>query len=237
MRVGWLITLVLVITATMPPIAVGQAQAQEAQGKQTEKCPHPEGWIPAAEDLPHILVQHREWMKRWSDSFFYSKQWAEDHPQGRANLCNADLGGAKLNDANLRGAELNKAHLARANLANTTYAPASPPPDAYVAGIQGLRTIIFPNGEETGLVQLRELLQKAGLRNLEREATFSIERGKTWHLLNAFAYWQAEHPDDETIPKQWVQLGLYQIIGFDLIGLGKAVLDHPQVLASILHHG
>ena len=45
MRMGWLVTLVLVIAATMPPIAVGQAQAQEAQGEKTEKCSLPRGGL------------------------------------------------------------------------------------------------------------------------------------------------------------------------------------------------
>jgi hypothetical protein len=57
MRVGWLITLVLVIAATMPPMAVGQVQ--EAQGEQVaDICSLPEGWDPA-EDLPRILAEHR----------------------------------------------------------------------------------------------------------------------------------------------------------------------------------
>jgi hypothetical protein len=254
MRMGWLVTLVLVIAAIMPPIAAGQAQAQEAQGEQTENCSLPEEWDPA-EDLPRILAEHREWVARWRDNEF-SGQWAEDHPEGRANLCNAalrranlwraalwqaklggaalfeanlteaalrranlteanlrganlteadldgaaltkaallganlteaNLFGANLTEANLFGANLTKADLysanltkaillsanlteatlSKANLTNTVYAPASLPPNAYVAGIQGLRTIVFPRGQETGLVQLRELLQKAGLRDL-----------------------------------------------------------------------
>jgi hypothetical protein len=35
----------------------------------------------------------------------------------------------------------------------------------------------------SGLMQLRELLQKAGLRELEREATFAIEYGRTRHAI------------------------------------------------------
>jgi hypothetical protein len=41
----------------------------------------------------------------------------------------------------------------------------------------------FPQGEEVGLVQLRDLLQKAGLRDLEREATYALEHGRTRHAL------------------------------------------------------
>jgi hypothetical protein len=68
--------------------------------------------------------------------------------------------------------------------------PIISPPDSYVAGIKGLQTVNFPPGREDGLAQLRELLQKAGLRDLEREATFAIESGKTKH---AIAEWR-ENP-------------------------------------------
>lgn len=115
-----------------------------------------------------------------------------------AGLAGANLSGASLLDANLSGANLLNAHLDHADLyrasvtgaslahtylTDAIYAPASAPPDPYVAGIQGLSTVTFPFGNETGLVQLRDLLQKAGLRDLEREATFAIGRGETKHSL------------------------------------------------------
>jgi uncharacterized protein YjbI with pentapeptide repeats len=111
----------------------------------------------------------------------------------RANLNNATLEGAKLNKAelvearlensNLGGVSLAGAQLAHANLTGATYAPVSAAPDPYVAGIKGLDTVTFPAGKETGLVQLRELLQKAGLRDLERQATYAIEHRKTSHAI------------------------------------------------------
>ena len=55
--------------------------------------------------------------------------------------------------------------------------------NSFVGGIKGLATVRFDPGMETGLVQLRELLQKAGLRDLERQATYAIESNKT---RNAF---------------------------------------------------
>jgi hypothetical protein len=231
MGVIWLKLLILVILANLLSAVAIPVRAQEADGKQTETCSLPIGWDPA-EDFPRILAEHREWAAKWADNDYFS-QWAVDHPEGRANLCNAnlrgvqlneadlvgaelnkanlsyaqlnkadlvgaelnkaDLGGVQLNEANLFGAQLNKAvliqsglkdtHLAAVNLTDAIYAPASPPPDAYVADIEGLRTIVFPKGNEAGLVQLRELLQKAGLRDLEREATYAIEHGRTWHAI------------------------------------------------------
>ena len=106
-----------------------------------------------------------------------------------ASLFFADLKNARLNGAVLKGAKLSSAYLTGASLAavdltGAVYAPASAgPPDAFVEGIMGLQTVAFPRGQESGLMQLRDLLQKAGLRELEREVTFAIEYGRTRHAI------------------------------------------------------
>jgi hypothetical protein len=100
-------------------------------------------------------------------------------------LNKADLHFAKLNEADLFTAQLTDAELAGIDLHGAVYAPSSPPPNSYVAEIKGLKTVVFPKGHETGLVQLRELLQKSGLRDLEREATYAIERGRTRYAPTA----------------------------------------------------
>ncbi len=113
---------------------------------------------------------------------------------GGAQLNSADLYLAELNNARLNGAVLKRATLSRAyltgallaavDLTGAEYAPASAgPPDAFVEGIMGLETVAFPRRQESGLMQLRDLLQKAGLRELEREATFAIESGRTRHAI------------------------------------------------------
>jgi hypothetical protein len=236
------------------------AQAQEGSAKQA--CSHERHWRPNDEELKQILSDHQQWLKRREASS--DPNWEFQNPQGRADLCNADLIGVELNNANLMmanldnallwtarldeadltvaklnnanlsaaslyranlsGAELNsvfmpfanlyEANLTRAQikdavlaytiLADVVYAPASPPPNAYVAGIKGLETLRFPKGEEVGLVQLRELLQKAGLRNEERQVTYSIEKGKTQHAL---ADWRE-------IPSEAAE-GLFRLVAFD----------------------
>jgi hypothetical protein len=98
-----------------------------------------------------------------------------------ADFENADLGGADLDGALLNSAIVTNASLAFASLNGTMYAPASPPPRGYLEGIEGLETVTFPPGRQSGLVQVRDLLQKAGLRDLERQATFAIERTKAEH--------------------------------------------------------
>lgn len=101
----------------------------------------------------------------------------------RASLKKAALLEAKLTNANLLETSLDGASLAYVDLTGAIYAPYSASPPSVVVGIKGLSTVSFPPGNETGLVQLRDVLQKAGLRDLEREATFAIESGNTRHLI------------------------------------------------------
>jgi hypothetical protein len=111
--------------------------------------------------------------------------------------------GANLTETDLTEANLTATRLAEVDLTDSTYAPVSPAPDAYVADIQGLQTVVFPKGRETGLVQLRELLQKAGLRDLERQATYAIEGVRTWYAI----------VDGDLFE---VLEGLFRFIAFDL---------------------
>jgi hypothetical protein len=100
-----------------------------------------------------------------------------------ATLFEADLTSADLRHANLLGVKVSKAKLRSADLTDATYAPRSEPPDPDVVGIRGLSTVHAEGGEEIGLVQLRKLLQDAGLRDDERAVTCSIERNRTYDQL------------------------------------------------------
>ncbi|GIK97577.1 MAG: hypothetical protein BroJett029_17860 [Alphaproteobacteria bacterium] len=104
----------------------------------------------------------------------------------KANLTHANLSEADLSYAALVGTDVTSARLNYANLTWAYYSPASPPPDPFVAGIRGLQTVVFADGEEIGLVQLRDLLNRAGLRDLEREATYAIESGRTWYAIDGW---------------------------------------------------
>jgi uncharacterized protein YjbI with pentapeptide repeats len=121
-----------------------------------------------------------------------------------SKLDQADLSGSNLNEADLSDASIAGTHLADVDLTRARYAPNSAPPDSYVARIKGLETVSFPAGQQVGLVQLRDLLQKAGLRDLERQATFAIESGKT---RNSIAGWR-ENPLDAAE-------GVFRTIAFD----------------------
>lgn len=103
-----------------------------------------------------------------------------------ANLFNANLMGTLLDNAILKGATLIRVNVENASLAGAdfegaSYAPASPPPNNYLVALQGLQTVTYPAGLQSGLVQLRTLLQKSGLRDLEREVTYAIEHNKARH--------------------------------------------------------
>jgi len=167
----------------------------------SDKCPCRHGWKPSQEQLERILNAHRRWIEQ--------KGWQDQTIVGQAILCNADLHsahlrGARLIGANLRGADLTGADLEDATLANTyvddariaftnltgaTYATIAVP-QGYVAGINGLATLVPPftaqtrRSEVSALVHLRELLQQSGLRDDEREVTFAIEHWKTRHALD-----------------------------------------------------
>jgi hypothetical protein len=52
-----------------------------------------------------------------------------------------------------------------------------------LSGIKGLETVSFREGNESGLALLRSSLQDVGLRDLERQATYAIERRRTSFML------------------------------------------------------
>jgi hypothetical protein len=115
----------------------------------------------------------------------------------KINLRGADLSGTDLSEANFSEADLRKANLSKArltevnledaiisgvNLEKTQYEPASSPHRDFLGGIRGLSTVWFEDEEQSGLLMLRTALKDAGLRNLEREATYAIEYLKTEKL-------------------------------------------------------
>ena len=112
----------------------------------------------------------------------------------QANLTQANLSEANLSEANLSEANLSKANLSKAELVDTNlkdaifsgvnleeaqYEPISSTHKGYLGGIKGLTKVWFKKEKQSGLVQLRTALKDAGLRNLEREATYTIEHWKT----------------------------------------------------------
>jgi len=102
---------------------------------------------------------------------------------GWTQLLRANLAGATLTRAYLPGTDLRDAELRGADLTDACYAPSTAPALGSLASLEGVETLWFSPGEGTGLVQLREKLRSAGLRSLERKATYAIEVNETRHLL------------------------------------------------------
>jgi hypothetical protein len=179
-----------------------------------DDCPNPKGQELTDDALQKILSSHTGWVEKRSGG--ERANLCNANLSGRklsgvdlqsANLTRANLSGAVLTGADLSNAKLDEADLisadlagakligtsikdallAFANLSSATYAPRSQAPNPYVAGIEGLDSVTFPSGREDGLVQLRDLLQKAGHRDLERAVTYAIERKNT---ADEFAGWR-----------------------------------------------
>src|SRR3954454_23420602 len=76
----------------------------QAQGEENQACPHADRWKPIDDELKQILEAHRQWLEELDkdSSFSTATEWAEQHPQGRAYLCKAELRGVDLTNANLR---------------------------------------------------------------------------------------------------------------------------------------
>jgi uncharacterized protein YjbI with pentapeptide repeats len=102
-----------------------------------------------------------------------------------ASLYGANLSGANLRKADLTGADLLNADLSGADfratkLAGALFEPTSLPHPGKISGMSGLSAIGIPS-EPTAAVLLRAELRKSGLRDLERETTYAIERFRTRH--------------------------------------------------------
>ena len=158
-----------------------------------------------------------------------------------ANLKNANLGRVSLQDAKLLGANLENTRLEFSDLNGVIYAPASPPPNTYLEGIKGLKTVVFPSGRQSGLVQLRKLLQNTGLREKEREVTFAIERGKAFHarrsasLVEQLSGWLSMVLFEWTTawglhPSRALLILVGLLLGFSVIYAAPIAL--PQMFAS-----
>jgi len=120
-----------------------------------------------------------------------------------AHLLKANLSGADLSGADLSGANLENANFTRTRLTKAIYQPSSAPAKGQLSGILDLTTVRFDPGEHSGLVQLRAKLRETGLRRLEREATFALERGITRHAFNG---WKAK-PERSTFLRLFTEPG------------------------------
>ena len=137
-----------------------------------------------------------------------------------ANLSKADLTGADLQGANLEGALLYRtvltdAKLEDANLAGAQFEPRGLPSPEWLASLNGVSRVWFCEDEEGAMVRLRSLFREAGLRGLEREATFAIERHRTAYAL---ASWDPnlENTCGRLKQDRWAAIeGVFRLVFFE----------------------
>lgn len=113
------------------------------------------------------------------------------------NLQGADLSFAFLHSARIRQTVLSNAKLSYADLSGALYQPATAPASGSLAGLAGLESVWFCPGEASGIVQLREALKQAGLREPERVATNRLESLRTEYKL---ARWNGFEFKDKACP-------------------------------------
>ncbi len=92
----------------------------------------------------------------------------------RTDLTGANLQWSKLNGARFDQSDLTSADLRGADLTGAFFEPAKLPDMRSIAEARGLATLEYDH--PIALVQLREALKKAGLRQQEREVTYAINR-------------------------------------------------------------
>ena len=192
-------------------------------------CPNPPLHEFSEDELRAKLKAHEEWVNRGSKgsgrAILCDANLCDANLRGavlsgadlrKANLVLADLIGANLGVADLSGADLRFADLSRGKLVQTNvkeailsgvtltdaqYEPSTAPAKGSVSGQVGLTTGRFRYGEESGLVLLREVLRESGVRNLERQATFAFEHGRTRYALAGHGE-RTEYDDSGLIVKK-----------------------------------
>jgi len=111
-----------------------------------------------------------------------------------ANLSEAILSGAILKMATLSGADLTLADLSGADLilANLSGARFEPKPGSLpgvtaLLYLNGLDSLTFYGTNSYGLMELREIFKKAGMRDQERQVTYALNhtrRVNAWEEIN-----------------------------------------------------
>jgi uncharacterized protein YjbI with pentapeptide repeats len=110
-----------------------------------------------------------------------------------ARIENVQLKNATLDDVIFKGArlvnvDLDGTSMTHVVLSDAQFEPNSAPAKGRVSDLIGLRDAWFSPGHESGLVLLRNTLFDSGLRDLEREVTFPIERWRTRYQLRGSAF-------------------------------------------------
>jgi hypothetical protein len=153
---------------------------------------------PKPKEIERVLKQHVLWLRT---RFFVKKAEGE-----RANFCGANLAEAHLEEANLAEAHLEEANLIEAHLekANLTSAnvkavvfeiqPKTLPLIPTLATTQNLATMTYSRAPHA-LVELRNALKEAGMRQQEREIAYALEHTKRLKKEKAAKEYEENDPE------------------------------------------
>jgi uncharacterized protein YjbI with pentapeptide repeats len=109
-----------------------------------------------------------------SEAFLYMANLSHAN-LSEANLRGADLFSVNLSEANLQRADLTRANFINANLSGAIFEPLSgslPDVPSWFE-VKGLLTLTYKNSTY-GLVELRGIFKKAGMRDQERQVTYAL---------------------------------------------------------------
>jgi len=109
-----------------------------------------------------------------------------------------------------------EAKLSRASLSGAIYQPTGAPAQGWLSGLDGLQSIRFCPGETSGLAVLRTALKVAGLRDLEREATYALESGRTRHALLRWNGGMHLEACERVTRNRWAAIeGVFRLVFFE----------------------
>ena len=116
-----------------------------------------------------------------------------------SNLTSVDFRGAYIDRANFYRAIVDGAMFGYATIVNSIYSPkltVSPSKD--IEGIRGIEKLSFREEHIGGLVLLRKMFRELGDRDLERRATYAIEKTRVRHYFvtcsrPGFRFWTCVH--------------------------------------------
>ena len=138
--------------------------------------------------------------------------------------------GANLSRVKLRETNLSRAKLWKANLSQARFEPlhGTLPPAIALLGLRGLDSLTFKGSSSFGLMDLREIFKKAGMREEERQVTYALNRNRrinTWEEIKEKATDKGKKKTEEEKGEEkeitWATLGIawlentFQLVFFE----------------------
>ena len=142
-------------------------------------------------------------------------------------MIEADLRGAKLFGTNLKGAEIGSADLSEAWFEPK---PGTLPDVSSLVFVKGLSSLRYSNSPH-GLVELRELFKKEGVREQERQVTYAINHTRREKLMEGGFFGKLEGAFQYVFFELTCQYGMSPGRPLEILGVGLLVFIFPYLLA------